>query len=180
MEYMPNTKDYWLYPCIEVLWSAVLSQKSHMPLFARPCKSNYPYITSHSHGDRLPQGKLPVLSFSHHQSYGLVRCDDRPIRCLLLFFSTMTKFLITVFMGSAIWSHFVQIFFQRDYIVRMNIECFRGTHFLFTPLLPKPEKMYSRGLAIRERSIKQKVLCRTVHNSCKNFTEILYGTIFLR
>lgn len=55
-------------------------------------------------------------------------------------------------------------FFRRDYTVGMNVECFHGTQFLFTPLLSKPEKIYSRGLAIREWSIKQNVLCRTVHN----------------
>lgn len=118
MEYVPNTRatDYTpAYTCYGE--KSYHKNPTFLSLQGLVC-SNYPYITYEVVARRMDCPKAShhcFLSANISHMVFLLGVMIRPIRCLLLFFSITTKFLITVFMGSAIWSHFVQIFFPERF-----------------------------------------------------------------
>ena len=119
-------KGNWLYPCFLVLEGGVPPRSPSVPLLAGRAafKLSIYYTWNHSQRGEPPSGRSPVLSFRQNPSSDVViRWNHGPVGCILLVFSIMAKFLITVFMVAELAESFHTDLFQRCYVWdwRLNI-----------------------------------------------------------
>lgn len=93
------------------------------------------YVGSHSQGGELLSGKSVVLSFIQNQSCDVViRWNCKPVGCILLLFSMIAKFLVTVFTVAELSESFYTDLFQRCYIWERSLNII--TELSFCLLLP--------------------------------------------
>lgn len=135
MEHMRNTEGQLVIPLLPCAsGSSVTVNPWHPTPWRTGCVQTF--ITWEvSQGGELLSGKSVVLSFIQNQSCDVViRWNCKPVGCILLLFSMIAKFLVTVFTVAELSESFYTDLFQRCYIWERSLNII--TELSFCLLLP--------------------------------------------